>query len=101
MYLPGVDGGCCLYSRGYEIFTVSDTCDWRSFKNAYYAKGQPIEARPSENNKGDDTSFVPKSGNYEMKMYWCSLPYNMDTCNKANGSVLLSGGVVRLESSKT
>lgn len=100
VFARGGMGAAACIPGGYEIFTVSDTCDWRSFKNAYYAKGQPIEARPSENNKGDDTSFVPKSGNYEMKMYWCSLPYNMDTCNKANGSVLLSGGVVRLESSK-
>lgn len=100
VFARGWMGAAACIPGGHEIFTVSDTCDWRSFKNAYYAEGQPIEARPSENNVGDDKSFVPKSGNYEMKMYWCSLPYNMDTCNKANGSVLLSGGVVRLESSK-
>ena len=100
VFARGWMGAAACISGGHEIFTVSDTCDWNSFKSAYYAEKQPIEARPSESNVGDDKSFVPTSGNYEMKMYWCSFPYNMDTCNKTNGSVLLSGGIVRLESSK-
>lgn len=99
VFATGWMGAAACIPGGYEVSTYGDTCDWYPFKNAYYAKGQPLEARTTGSNKGDTKSFVPKSGNYELKMYWCTHPYNMDTCNKANGFVVLSGGVTRLESS--
>lgn len=91
--LPCIDGG-------YETIPQSNYCDWPSFKNAYYGKKQSISLTTDRDNVGDDQAYVPYSGNYELKLYWCSYPVNMDTCKKADGVLLLSGGVVRLESSQ-
>ncbi|HCR3556487.1 TPA: fimbrial protein [Morganella morganii] len=83
---------------GWELEEAS-ICDWKNFVGAYYGQGQVIAMRTNTDNQGDDKAYVPVSGNFELKVYWCSLPENMDTCKKSNGTLLISGGVVRLESS--
>lgn len=83
---------------GWELEAVS-ICDWKNFVGAHYGQGQVIGMRTNTDNTGDDKAYVPVSGNFELKVYWCSLPENMDTCSKSSGTLLISGGVVRLESS--
>ncbi|WP_413483136.1 fimbrial protein [Morganella psychrotolerans] len=90
--LPCVVGGQGLHPS-------SGICDWTNFIDAYYAEGQVIAMRTNMANQGDNKAYVPVSGNFELKVYWCSLPENMDTCSKSSGTLLFSGGVVRLESS--
>ncbi len=74
-------------------------CEWRHSAGAYYGVNQRVEIRPNMFTEGDDQAYVPLSGLFELKMYWCPLPENMDTCSRANGTLLLSGGVVKLNSS--
>ncbi|MBC3996180.1 fimbrial protein [Morganella morganii] len=85
-------------SGGWEL-EVGSICDWKNFVGAHYGQGQVIGMRTNTDNTGDDKAYVPVSGNFELKVYWCSLPKNMDTCSKSSGTLLISGGVVRLESS--
>lgn len=89
--IPCVSGGKGIFE--------SNICDWTNFVDAHYGQGQVIAMRTNIDNQGDDKAYVPVSGNFELKVYWCSLPENMDTCKKSNGTLLISGGVVRLESS--
>lgn len=86
-------------SGGKGIFSAGIICDWTTFVGANYGQGQVITMRTNTDNQGDDKAYVPVSGNFELKVYWCSLPENMDTCKKSSGTLLISGGVVRLESS--
>ncbi|QQO74543.1 fimbrial protein [Morganella morganii] len=86
-------------SGGKGIFSAGAICDWTNFVDANYGQGQVIGMRTNTDNTGDDKAYVPVSGNFELKVYWCSLPKNMDTCSKSSGTLLISGGVVRLESS--
>lgn len=82
---------------GYQITNV---CDWYPGKSAYYGKGQPVAFMTSGGNTGDSQAYVPNSGNYTLKLYWCPYPENMDTCSKGKGSVLLSSPSVYLVSSR-
>ncbi|OBU10321.1 fimbrial protein [Morganella psychrotolerans] len=84
---------------GQGLFAAGRICDWTNFVGAYYGKEQIIAMRTNTDNQGDDKAYVPVSGNFELKTYWCSLPVNMDTCSKSSGTLLFSGGIVRLESS--
>lgn len=83
---------------GYQITNI---CDWYPGKNAYYGKGQPVRFMTSGGNVGDGHAYVPSSGNYTLKLYWCPYPENMDTCSKGKGSVLLSAPSVYLSSGQS
>ncbi|KGP44080.1 fimbrial protein [Morganella morganii] len=88
-------------SGGKNVFK-SNICDWYPNTGAYYADGQAINFLMSMGgNAGDNKAYVPKSGYYITKVYWCAYPENMDTCSKGKGSVLLIGDRVWLEQSKS
>lgn len=92
--LPCVPGGKNVFA--------SNICDWTTNTGAYYAAGQAINFLMSiGGNTGDSKAYVPKSGYYTTKVYWCAYPENMDTCSKGKGSVLLTGDRVWLEQSKS
>lgn len=92
--LPCVSGGKGIFE--------SNICDWHPNTGAYYGNGQIISfLRAMGGNTGDSKAYVPKSGYYITKVYWCTYPENMDTCSKAKGSVILIGDRVWLESSKS
>ena len=88
-------------SGGKNVFK-SNICDWYPNTEAYYADGQAINFLMSMGgNAGDNKAYVPKSGYYITKVYWCGRPDTMDTCSKAKGSVILIGDRVWLEQSKS
>lgn len=92
--LPCVSGGKGIFE--------SNICDWRPDAGAYYGEGQSINfLMAMGGNTGDSKAYVPKSGYYMTKVYWCAYPDTMDTCSKANGSIILIGGRVWLEQSKS
>ncbi len=89
--------GSCL-SGGNNMIDQGRYCDWKPGTGAYYANGQPISFLMSMGgNTGDSHAFVPYPGNFQLKLYWCNYPANMDTCSKAGGTVFLTGELVRLE----
>ncbi|MEG0278718.1 MAG: fimbrial protein [Morganella sp. (in: enterobacteria)] len=92
--LPCVSGGKGIFE--------SNICDWNTNTGAYYGNGQAISFLMARGgNTGDSKAYVPKSGYYVTKVYWCTYPENMDTCSKAKGSIILIGDRVWLESSKS
>lgn len=92
--LPCVSGGKNVFK--------SSICDWNTNTGAYYGNGQTISFLMAKGgNAGDGKAFVPKSGYYATKVYWCAYPENMDTCSKAKGSIILVGDRVWLEQSKS
>ncbi|HCM63135.1 MAG TPA: fimbrial protein [Morganella sp. (in: Bacteria)] len=96
----GASGSCV--SGGYNTIQYSSYCDWYPGTGAYYGNGQTVSFLMSQGgNTGDNKAFVPHSGNFQVKFYWCNYPENMDTCSKAKGMVLLTGDIVRLESSRS
>ncbi|OBU10920.1 fimbrial protein [Morganella psychrotolerans] len=96
----GASGTCV--SGGYNTIQYSGYCDWKSGTDAYYAEGQPISFLMSQGgNTGDSHAFVPYPGNFQLKLYWCNYPANMDTCSKAGGTVLITGELVRLEPTRS
>lgn len=96
----GTSGTCVSGSSG--TIQYSGYCDWNPGKGAYYGDGQTISLLMSlGGNTGDSKAYVPKSGYYITKVYWCGRPENMDTCSKAKGSVILVGDRVWLEQAKS
>ncbi|WP_413492489.1 fimbrial protein [Morganella psychrotolerans] len=96
----GASGTCA--SGGYKTIQYSSYCDWYPDTGAYYGNGQTVSFLMSRGgNTGDSKAFVPHSGNFQVKLYWCNYPENMDTCSKARGTVLITGDMVRLESSRS
>ncbi|AWC93764.1 TPA: fimbrial protein [Morganella morganii subsp. morganii] len=93
-------GGKCA-SGGKNIVQLSGYCDWGANTGAYYGKGQSMNFNVAGSNTGDNKAYVPKSGYYTTKVYWCAYPKTMDTCSKANGFVLLTGDRIWLEQSKS
>lgn len=93
----GASGTCT--SGGKNIVDMGRYCEWHPGTGAHYGKGQTIGFLMSMNgNAGDWNAFVPYSGNFQLKFYWCSLPANMDTCSKAEGTVLMTGDRIWLDS---
>ncbi|MEG0716500.1 MAG: fimbrial protein [Morganella sp. (in: enterobacteria)] len=88
--LPCVKGG-------WQVSPGAD-CEWKVGAGAYYGAGQYVGMRLNTVTEGDDQAYVPLSGLFELKMYWCPVPENMDTCSKASGTFLVSGGIVKLDS---
>lgn len=96
----GASGTCASGSS--NTIQYSAYCDWNPGKGAYYGDGQTISFLMSlGGNAGDSKAYVPKSGYYITKVYWCGRPDTMDTCSKAKGSVILIGDRVWLEQSKS
>lgn len=96
----GASGTCASGSS--NTIQNSGYCDWNPGKGAYYGNGQTISFLMSlGGNAGDSKAYVPKSGYYITKVYWCGRPDTMDTCSKANGSLILIGDRVWLEQSKS
>ncbi|MEM7888923.1 fimbrial protein [Morganella morganii] len=95
----GAGGTCASGSKG--TIQYGDYCDWYPNTGAYYGNGQSVSFRTGGHNTGDGKAFVPKSGYYATKVYWCAYPEDMDTCSKAKGSIILVGDRVWLESSKS
>lgn len=95
----GASGTCA--AGGKNTFQLSVYCDWEPNTGAYYGNGQTVAFLSSGGNSGDSQAYVPKSGYYTAKVYWCAYPENMDTCSKAAGSLLLTGDRVWLEQSKS
>ncbi|EPL7528282.1 fimbrial protein [Morganella morganii] len=93
-------GGVCV-SGSKNTIQYSGYCDWKPNTGAYYGNGQPMDFRVAGGNAGDSKAYVPKSGYYITKVYWCGRPDTMDTCSKANGSLILTGDRVWLEQSKS
>lgn len=93
-------GGICA-SGSKNTIQLSGYCDWKSNTGAYYGSGQSMNFRRTGNNTGDNKAYVPKSGYYTTKVYWCAYPDTMDTCSKAKGSVLLVGDRVWMEQAKS
>ncbi len=82
---------------GWQVSPGAD-CEWKVGAGAFYGAGQFVGMRRNTVTEGDDQAYVPLSGLFELKMYWCAVPENMDTCSKASGTLLISGGVVKLDS---
>lgn len=97
----GASGTCASGSS--NTIQYSSYCDWKPNTGAYYGDGQSIGLLYGNGggNTGDSRAFVPKSGYYIVKVYWCGRPDTMDTCSKANGSLILIGDRVWLEQSKS
>ncbi|HDS3819125.1 fimbrial protein [Morganella morganii] len=97
----GASGTCASGSS--NTIQYSSYCDWKPNTGAYYGDGQSISLLYGNGggNTGDSRAFVPKSGYYIVKVYWCGRPDTMDTCSKANGSLILIGDRVWLEQSKS
>lgn len=93
-------GGICA-SGSKNTTQLSGYCDWKSNTGAYYGSGQSMNFSRAGNNTGDNKAYVPKSGYYTTKVYWCAYPDTMDTCSKAKGSVLLVGDRVWMEQAKS
>lgn len=93
--------GICV-SGGKNTTHYGLYCDWAPNTGAYYGNGQTVSFLMAQGgNTGDNKAYVPKSGYYTTKVYWCAYPENMDTCSKAKGSVLLVGDRVWMEQSKS
>ncbi|MER0418937.1 fimbrial protein, partial [Morganella morganii] len=94
--------GTCV-SGGNNTVQHSTYCDWKPNTGAYYGNGQTVSFLYDNGggNTGDGQAYVPKSGYYVTKVYWCAYPDNMDTCSKAAGSIILVGDSVWLEQSKS
>ncbi|MGJ7252369.1 fimbrial protein [Morganella morganii] len=97
----GASGTCV--SGGNNTVQHSTYCDWKPNTGAYYGNGQTVSFLYDNGggNTGDGQAYVPKSGYYVTKVYWCAYPDNMDTCSKAAGSIILVGDSVWLEQSKS
>lgn len=97
----GASGTCV--SGGNNTVQHSTYCDWKPNTGAYYGNGQTVSFLYDNGggNTGDSQAYVPKSGYYVTKVYWCAYPENMDTCSKAAGSIILVGDSVWLEQSKS
>lgn len=95
----GASGTCA--SGSHNTIQFSGYCDWNPNTGAYYGNGQTISFLSQGGNTGDSKAFVPKSGYYTTKVYWCAYPENMDTCSKAKGSLILVSDRVWLEQSKS
>lgn len=96
----GASGTCV--TGGKNTIQYALYCDWSSNTGAYYGNGQTVSFLMAQGgNTGDSKAFVPKSGYYTTKVYWCAYPENMDTCSKGKGSLLLTGDRVWLEQSKS
>lgn len=93
-------GGTCA-AGSFNTLQYNGYCDWIPNTGAYYGNGQTVNFNTSTGNTGDNKAYVPKSGYYTTKVYWCGRPENMDTCSKGKGSVLLIGDRVWLEQSKS
>ncbi|MFW0852130.1 fimbrial protein [Morganella morganii] len=89
-----VPGGKNTIDHGYY-------CDWKPMTGAYYGKGQIIRLTKDRDNRGDSEAFAPRGGYYELNLYWCDFPENMDTCSKSKGVLLLSGGKVWLDEKRS
>ncbi|MEY1423024.1 fimbrial protein [Morganella morganii] len=93
--------GICV-SGGKNTIQYSLYCDWKPDTGAYYGNGQTVSFLMAQGgNTGDSKAYVPKSGYYITKVYWCTYPDTMDTCSKAKGSIILVGDRVWLEQSKS
>lgn len=96
----GASGICVSGSK--NTIQYSLYCDWKPNTGAYYGSGQTVSFLMAQGgNTGDDHAYVPKSGYYTTKVYWCAYPDTMDTCSKAKGSVILVGDRVWLDSSRS
>ncbi|MBT0396306.1 fimbrial protein [Morganella morganii subsp. morganii] len=97
----GASGTCASGSS--NTIQYSTYCDWKPNTGAYYGNGQTVSFLYDNGggNAGDSKAYVPKSGYYITKVYWCGRPDTMDTCSKANGSLILTGDRVWLEQSKS
>ena len=93
-------GGICV-SGSNNTIQYGGYCDWKPNTGAYYGNGQSMNFSVGGHNTGDNKAYVPKSGYYTTKVYWCSYPDTMDTCSKAKGSVLLVGDRVWMEQTKS
>lgn len=98
-YANGWVGARLPCAKGGWLVSPGADCEWKVAAGAYYGEGQRVEMRQNTVTEGDDQAYVPLSGMFELKMYWCPVPENMDTCSKAGGTLLLSGGIVKLDSS--
>lgn len=90
-YTPCAPGG----------YQITNQCDWYPGKSSYFGKGQEVRFTKQGGNMGDEHAYVPYSGNYTVKLYWCPYPENMDSCSKGKGSILLVSPPAYLLSGKS